>query len=144
MPDYKAPLRDISFVMNELLESEKLYQSLPGYEEATEDLMNAIVEEGAKFSENVLSPLYQSGDEEGCHWSEEGVTTPEGFAEAYQQYVANGWPALSASVESGGQGMPNTLSIVINELAGTANWSWLMYPGLSLGAVKTVDAHGDP
>jgi hypothetical protein len=143
MPDYKAPLRDISFVMNELLESEKLYQTLPGYEEATEDLMNAIVEEGAKFSENVLSPLNQSGDEEGCHWSEEGVTTPKGFAEAYQQFVDNGWPALSASVESGGQGMPNLLGIVINELAGTANWSWLMYPGLSLGAVKTVDAHGD-
>lgn len=72
MPAYKAPLRDISFVMNELLESEKLYQSLPGYEEATADLMNAIVEEGAKFAENVLSPLNQSGDEEGCHWSEEG------------------------------------------------------------------------
>ncbi len=144
MPDYKAPLRDISFVMNELLESEKLYQTLPGYEEATEDLMNAIVEEGAKFSENVLSPLYQSGDDEGCHWSAEGVTTPKGFAEAYHQYVENGWPALSASVESGGQGMPNLMSIVINELAGTANWSWLMYPGLSLGALKTVDAHGDP
>ncbi|MEZ5501737.1 MAG: acyl-CoA dehydrogenase N-terminal domain-containing protein, partial [Halioglobus sp.] len=134
MPAYKAPLRDISFVMNELLESEKLYQTLPGYEEATEDLMNAIVEEGAKFAENVLSPLYQSGDEEGCHWSENGVTTPAGFADAYHQYVENGWPALSADVEAGGQGMPNLLSIVINELAGTANWSWLMYPGLSLGA----------
>ena len=144
MPAYKAPLRDISFVMNELLESEKLYQSLPGYEEATADLMNAIVEEGAKFAENVLSPLNQSGDEEGCHWSEEGVTTPQGFAEAYKQYVENGWPALSASVEDGGQGMPNLLGIVINEMAGTANWSWLMYPGLSHGAVKTIEEHGDP
>ena len=66
MPDYKAPVRDIQFVINELLESEKLYQTLPGNEEATEDLMNAIVEEGAKFCENVLSPLNQSGDEEGC------------------------------------------------------------------------------
>lgn len=144
MPDYKAPLRDISFVMNELLESEKLYQSLPGYEEATADLMNAIVEEGAKFSENVLSPLNQSGDEEGCLWSEDGVTTPKGFADAYQQYVANGWPALSAPVEVGGQGMPNLMGIVINEMAGTANWSWLMYPGLSHGAVKTIEEHGDP
>ena len=79
MPDYKAPLRDISFVMNEVLESEKLYQTLPGYEEATDDLMNAIVEEGAKFAENVLSPLNQSGDEEGCPWSEEGVKTPRAF-----------------------------------------------------------------
>jgi len=143
MPAYKAPLRDISFVMNELLESEKLYQTLPGYEEATADLMNAIVEEGAKFAENVLSPLNQSGDEEGCHWSEEGVKTPKGFADAYRQYVDNGWPALSASVEDGGQGMPNLLGIVINEMAGTANWSWLMYPGLSHGAVKTIEEHGD-
>ena len=144
MPAYKAPLRDISFVMNELLESEKLYQTLPGYEEATADLMNAIVEEGAKFSENVLSPLNQSGDEEGCHWTPEGVTTPKGFADAYHQYVANGWPALSAPAEVGGQGMPNLLGIVINEMAGTANWSWLMYPGLSHGAVKTIEEHGDP
>ena len=144
MPAYKAPLRDISFVMNELLESEKLYQTLPGYEEATEDLMNAIVEEGAKFSENVLSPLNQSGDEEGCHWTPEGVTTPKGFADAYQQYVANGWPALSAGTDVGGQGMPNLMGIIINEMAGTANWSWLMYPGLSHGAVKTIEEHGDP
>jgi alkylation response protein AidB-like acyl-CoA dehydrogenase len=143
MPEYKAPVRDISFVMNELLEAEKLYQTLPGYEEATEDLMNAIVEEGAKFSEEVLAPLNQSGDEEGCHWSEEGVKTPEGFAAAYRQYVENGWPALSAPVEHGGQGMPNLLGIIINELAGTANWSWLMYPGLSHGAVKTIEEHGD-
>lgn len=143
MPAYKAPLRDIRFVMNELLESEALYQNLPGYEEATADLMDAIIEEGAKFAENVLSPLNDSGDDEGCTWSEQGVTTPAGFPEAYQQYVENGWPALSAGTEFGGQGMPNLLGIVVNELAGTANWSWLMYPGLSLGAVKTIDAHGD-
>jgi len=143
MPAYKAPLRDISFVMNEVLQSESLYQTLPGYEEATADLMNAIVEEGAKFAENVLAPLNQSGDEEGCQWSEDGVKTPAGFADAYQQYVANGWPALSAETETGGQGMPNLLGIIINELAGTANWSWLMYPGLSHGAVKTIEEHGD-
>jgi alkylation response protein AidB-like acyl-CoA dehydrogenase len=143
MPEFKAPLRDIQFVMNELLEAEKLYQTLPGCEEATTDLMNAIVEEGAKFAENVLAPLNQSGDEEGCHWSEDGVTTPKGFPAAYQQYVENGWPALSAPVEAGGQGMPNLLGSIMNELAGTANWSWLMYPGLSHGAVKTIEEHGD-
>ena len=143
MPQYRAPLRDIRFVMHELLESEQLYQTLPGYEESTRDLMNAIIEEGAKFAENVLSPLNQTGDEEGCHWSEEGVRTPAGFAEAYQQYVANGWPSLSAAVEAGGQGMPNLLGTVVNEMAGTANWSWLMYPGLSHGAVKTIEKHGD-
>ncbi len=144
MPEYKAPLRDISFVMNEVLEAEKLFQTLPGYEEATTDLMDAIVEEGAKFSEGVLSPINQSGDEEGCTWSEDGVTTPTGFKEAYQQYVDNGWPALSADVEYGGQGMPSALGIIINEMAGSANWAWLMYPGLSHGAVKTIEEHGTP
>lgn len=144
MPTYKAPLRDIQFVINEVLDTEALYQSLPGYEEATPDLMNAIIEEGAKFAENVLAPLNQSGDEEGCVWSEDGVKTPEGFAEAYKQYVENGWPALSAEPEFGGQDMPNMLGIVINELAGTANWSWLMYPGLSHGCIKTLEEHGSP
>jgi alkylation response protein AidB-like acyl-CoA dehydrogenase len=142
MPDYKAPVRDMRFVINEVLESEKLYQTLPGYEEATEDLMNAIVDEGAKFAEEVVSPLNHSGDEEGCEWSEEGVKTPAGFKEAYKQYVANGWPALSADPEYGGQGMPNMLGIIASELAGTANWAWVMYPGLSHGAVNTVETHG--
>jgi alkylation response protein AidB-like acyl-CoA dehydrogenase len=142
MPEYKAPQRDMRFVMNELLDSEGLYQTLPGCEEATTDLLDAIVAEGAKFSEEVLAPLNQSGDEEGCHWSEEGVTTPAGFKEAYRQYVENGWPALSAPTEYGGQGMPGMMGIIINELAGSANWSWSMYPGLSLGAVRTVLEHG--
>jgi len=142
MPTYKAPLRDIDFVLNEVLEAEKVLQALPGYEEATPDLMAAIIEEGAKFAENVLAPLNQSGDAEGCTWSEEGVRTPAGFKQAYQQYVANGWPALSADVEAGGQGLPNVLGIVVNEMAGSANWSWLMYPGLSHGAVKTIEQHG--
>ncbi|TDG15887.1 acyl-CoA dehydrogenase [Seongchinamella unica] len=144
MPEYKAPLRDISFVMNEVLEAEKLYQTLPGYEEATTDLMNAITEEGAKFCEGVLAPLYQSGDQEGCTWSEEGVKTPTGFKEAYQQFVENGWPSLSADVEYGGQGMPNLVGIVNTEMVGTANWAWGMYPGLSHGAIKTIEEHGSP
>ena len=144
MTEYKAPLRDISFVTNEVLEAEKVFQTLPGYEEATTDLMNAIAEEGAKFAEGVLAPLYQSGDQEGCTWSEEGVTTPTGFKEAYQQYVDNGWPSLSADVEAGGQGMPNLLGIINTEMVGTANWAWAMYPGLSHGAIKTIEEHGSP
>ena len=143
MPEYKAPVRDMKFVINELLESEKIHQSLPGYEEATEDLINAIVDEGAKFAEEVLAPLNQSGDEQGCQWNDGNVTTPAGFKEAYHHYVENGWPALSADVEHGGQGMPNLLGIVMNELCGSANWSWLMYPGLSHGAIKTIEEHGD-
>ena len=142
MPTYQAPLRDIRFVIDEVLDTGALYRSLPGYEHATPDLMHAIIEQGAKFAENVLAPLNQSGDEEGCTWSEDGVQTPAGFADAYKQYVDNGWPALAAEAEFGGQNMPNMLGIVINELAGTANWSWLMYPGLSHGCIKTLEAHG--
>lgn len=143
MPEYKAPVRDMQFVIHEVLESEKLYQTLPGCEEATEDLINAVVEEGARFAEEVVAPTYRNGDEEGCTWSEDGVTTPTGYKEAYAKYVENGWPSLPAEKEYGGQGLPNLLGIVINELNGTANWSWLMYPGLSHGAVATLEEHGD-
>ena len=144
MPQYNAPLRDMRFVMHELLEAEQQFQSLPGYEEATADLMDAILDEGAKFCREVLSPLNRVGDEEGCTWSEEGVKTPTGFKEAYRQFVDNGWPALAAATEAGGQGMPHMLGTVVNEMAGAANWSWTMYPGLSHGAVKTIEAHGTP
>jgi alkylation response protein AidB-like acyl-CoA dehydrogenase len=143
MPDYKAPVSDIRFVVNEVLQSEKVYQKLPGYEEATRDLTNAIIDEGARFAENVLAPLNRVGDEEGCQWNPECVTTPAGYKEAYRQYVDNGWPALSADPEYGGQGMPTLLGIVVSELAGTADWAWVMYPGLSHGAVDTVAEHGD-
>ena len=137
MLEYKAPVRDISFVMNEVLEAEKLFQTLPGYEEATTDLMNAITEEGAKFCEGVLAPLYQSGDKEGCTWSEDGVKTPAGFKEAYQQFVENGWPSLAADVEHGGQGMPNLVSIVNTEM-----WTGTMcltesHCGSDLGLLRT-------
>lgn len=142
MPDYRAPIRDIQFVMNELLDSETFYQALPKYSEVDEELLNAIVDEGAKFSETVLSPLNRTGDEEGCKWEDGVVTTPKGFTDAYQQYVENGWPALTAPEETGGQDMPNLLDVVMNELIGTANWSWSMYPGLSQGAVRTLEQHG--
>jgi alkylation response protein AidB-like acyl-CoA dehydrogenase len=142
MPEYRAPLRDMRFVMNELLESEALYQTLPGCEDATEDMLDTIVAEAAKFCEEVLAPLNQTGDEEGCTWSEDGVKTPSGFRDAYQQYVENGWPALSAPAEYGGQGMPSLLGVIMNELTGTANWSWGMYPGLSQGAIRTLEFHG--
>ncbi|GAB2190595.1 phenylacyl-CoA dehydrogenase [Sessilibacter sp. MAH1] len=142
MPEYKAPLRDMDFVLNEVLKAEQHYQSLPGYEDATPDMVSAIMEEGAKFAEKVLSPLNQIGDQQGCTWADGKVTTPAGFKEAYQQFVEGGWPSLAHEVEYGGQGLPESLGLVINEMVGTANWSWSMYPGLSHGAMNTLDAHG--
>ncbi|NRP58582.1 acyl-CoA dehydrogenase C-terminal domain-containing protein [Marinobacterium sp. xm-d-564] len=142
MPEYKAPLRDMDFVLNEVLNAEQHYQSLPGCEDATPDMVSAIMEEGAKFAERVLSPLNQIGDQQGCQWSDGAVTTPEGFKDAYQQFVEAGWPSLAHEEEWGGQGLPESIGIIINEMVGTANWSWSMYPGLSHGAMNTLDAHG--
>ena len=143
MPDYKAPLRDIKFLMDEVLDSETHYQNI-GAEDASPDMVEAIVAEGAKFCEEVLAPINQVGDQEGCTWSEDGVKTPAGFKEAYQQFVEGGWPAMNAPVEHGGQGLPESLNIILSELVGTANWSWGMYPGLSHGARATIEEHGTP
>lgn len=142
MSNYKAPLRDIRFVRDELLDFPAHYQALPGCEEATPDMERAILEEGARFCEDVLSPLNRVGDIEGCQWSEHGVTTPTGFKEAYQQFVEGGWPSLAHDVEHGGQGLPESLGMAISELIGSANWAWSMYPGLSHGAMNTLHAHG--
>jgi alkylation response protein AidB-like acyl-CoA dehydrogenase len=142
MPEYKAPLRDIRFVMNELLDFEEHYASLPGAEEATPDLVDAILEEGSKFSEEILSPLNQIGDQQGCTLENGQVTTATGFREAYQQYISGGWPSLAQNPDFGGQGLPESLATVISELNGSANWSWGMYPGLSHGAMATLEAHG--
>jgi len=142
MPEYRAPQRDMQFVLSEVLEIEQHYQSLPGCEEATPEMVKAIMEEGARFSERVLSPLNRVGDQQGCQFSDGEVTTPAGFREAYQQFVEGGWPSMTHAPEYGGQGLPESLGIMINEMVGTANWSWSMYPGLSHGAMNTLEAHG--
>lgn len=141
MPEYKAPLRDVKFVLQELLECESHYQRL-GYDEATPDMIDAILSEAGKFTEQVVAPLNQIGDQQGCTWTEGVVTTPDGFKEAYQQYVEGGWPTLSQPQQYGGQGLPDSLSVSIAELVLGANHSFAMYPGLSHGASATIAAHG--
>ena len=142
MLSYKAPLRDMRFVRNELLGFPELFASLPGCEEFTPDLVDAILGEAARFCEDVLAPLYRSGDEEGCTWTPEGVRTPAGFREAYAQYVEGGWAALSTPPEYGGQGLPPSMGLFVEDMMGTANWAWTMYPGLSHGATRTLKVHG--
>lgn len=144
MPDYKAPLRDIRFVRDEVLNYPDHYQGLPGCQDATPDMVDAILDEGAKFCEQVLAPLNRVGDQEGCTWSAQGVMTPKGFKEAYHQYVEGGWSSLSHDAEHGGQGLPESLGMAISELMGESNWAWGMYPGLSHGAMNTLHAHGTP
>lgn len=141
MLEYKAPLRDIKFVMQELLDCNKHYQQL-GYHDASADMVDAILAEAAKFTEQVIAPLNQIGDQQGCTWTDGVVTTPDGFKQAYQQYVEGGWPTLSQSEEFGGQGLPHSLNGAIGEMMSAANHSFAMYPGLSHGALATIEAHG--
>lgn len=143
MPQYKAPLRDMQFVLHELLNAEDHYSKLPAFQEnVSRELVDQYLEAAADFCENELSPLNQVGDREGCTWNDGVVTTPTGFKEAYQKYIELGFPSLSAEEQYGGQGLPVSLGNVISEMVGTANWAWGMYPGLSHGAVRTLEHHG--
>ncbi len=143
MTTYKAPLRDMRFVMQDLLNIEKHYRSLPACEEVNQDLIDAILEEAGKFSEEVVAPLNAVGDKEGCRMLDDGeIRTPPGFKEAYRQYVEGGWPALDQPARYGGQDLPMSVGTPVREMNGTANWSWAMYPGLSHGAMETIEEHG--
>ena len=141
MIQYKAPMRDIQFLINDVFDFQSHYKNIPGGEEASPEMVDAILGEAARFSEEVLSPLYQVGDE-GCTFDNGEVTTPKGFKEAYKQYVDGGWQGMSAPVAYGGQGLPLSLGVVKSEMMATANWVWNMYPGLSMGAMNTVYMHG--
>lgn len=141
MPEYISPVRDIKFVMQELLDCDTHYQKL-GYEDASLDMVDAIIGEAAKFTEQVIAPINQIGDEQGCTWNDGEVTTPDGFKEAYRQYVEGGWPTLAQNIDFGGQGLPHSLNTAISELFSGANHSFAMYPGLSHGALATIEEHG--
>lgn len=142
MADFKVPLRDIRFSLHEVLDYTTKSSSLGGYEEVGTDLLDAVLDEAAKFVEQELAPLNAIGDQQGCSWNDGVVTTPEGFKEAYAKYVDGGWAGLSADPEFGGQGLPPSMATLVSEMAGTANWAWAMYPGLSHGAHNTITAHG--
>ncbi|MFC3903764.1 hypothetical protein SAMN05421749_10758 [Acinetobacter marinus] len=143
MPQYTAPLRDMQFVLHELLNANDHYAKLPAYAETvSRELVDQYLETAADFCVNELAPLNQVGDREGCTWNDGVVTTPTGFKEAYQKYIELGFPSLAAEEQYGGQALPVSLSNVISEMVGTSNWAWGMYPGLSHGAVRTVEHHG--
>lgn len=141
MPNFKVPISDYLFLFNDVFDFQNSYQRIEGGDQATPDMLEAIFTEAAKFCENELAPLYQSGDS-GCQWNDGVVTTPKGFKEAYQTFIESGWTSLSGSVDMGGQGLPSSISSALNEMLTTANWAWAMYPGLSEGAVATLEHHG--
>ena len=142
MLHYKAPLRDMRFLMNEVLDYPAHYASLPNGKDADPEMVDAILDGAAQLCEDVLAPLNHSGDIEGCHFENGAVTTPKGFKEAYQQFVEGGWQGLSFPTEFGGQGLPMSLNLFKSEMMGTANWSFAMYPGLSVGCINTLMQYG--
>jgi alkylation response protein AidB-like acyl-CoA dehydrogenase len=139
---YKAPLRDMRFLMNEVLDYPAHYAKLSNGADATPDMVDAILEGAATLCEEVLAPLNLSGDQEGCSLKDGVVTTPTGFKDAYKQYVEGGWQGLAFPTEYGGQGLPMSINIFKTEMMGTANWSFTMYPGLSVGCINTLLQYG--
>lgn len=138
---YSAPVKDLMFLFDDVMAMQENFEHLNDGELATPDVVSAILSEAGKFCENELAPLYQSGDE-GCIWDAGVVTTPTGFKEAYRKFVDAGWTSLSGDPAYGGQGLPSSIMIAVNEMLATSNWAWSMYPGLSEGAVATLEAHG--
>lgn len=142
MAAYKAPLKDIHFLLKNVFDAEGLFAAMPGTAEVSEDLMVAIVEEAGKIAEGLLHPVNRSGDEEGCLFEDGKVTTPKGFKEAYAAYAEGGWSSLTGDVNYGGQGMPKMLSAVIEEMCFAANSSFALYTILNTGATLTLSEHG--
>jgi alkylation response protein AidB-like acyl-CoA dehydrogenase len=140
---YQAPLSDIKFVLFDVLGGNRLHE-LEKYSEATPDLISAVLEEAGKLAAEVLQPCNKAGDQEGCQYDPEthSVTTPDGFKEAYRQFTEAGWASLDAPLDFGGQGLPHTLKLIVDEMVCSANLSLGMYPGLTHGAISALYAHG--
>jgi alkylation response protein AidB-like acyl-CoA dehydrogenase len=144
MPTYQAPTRDVRFVINQVLGLEN-YGNLPGFENATPDIVDAVIEEAGKFAAEVLAPLNASGDAEGCTRHDDGsVTTPTGFKEAFAAFRESGWGTLTAPEQFGGQGMPHILGFAVEEFMSAANQAFAMYPGLTNGAISALLARASP
>ncbi|WP_101675385.1 acyl-CoA dehydrogenase C-terminal domain-containing protein [Alloalcanivorax mobilis] len=141
MATFKAPLEDMRFVLNEVFEADTLWASMSATAEITRDLSDAILDEAGKMVENLLFPLNREGDEQGCHFDNGEVTTPDGFKEAFKTYAGNGWSAFSGNPEFGGQGMPKSLAVLFEEMMHSANSSFALYPALTNGATLCLDAH---
>ncbi|MBG7614379.1 acyl-CoA dehydrogenase C-terminal domain-containing protein [Brevundimonas sp. BAL450] len=138
---YKAPVRDFQFILNEVLEIDR-YENKPGFEDVSSDLVGQILEEGAKFAEEVIAPINRAGDQHGCEWKDGVVTGPPGWKEAYKQMVEAGWPALHAHTEYGGQGMPAVVAMAVGQMTAAASPAFSMYPGLTAGAYAGLHANG--
>jgi alkylation response protein AidB-like acyl-CoA dehydrogenase len=143
MPVYRAPLQDYRFLMNELFEVDK-QTDLPQFGDITSDLVEDVLSNAAKLCEEVLHPINQSGDEEGCHYENGVVRTPAGFKEAYKAYAEGGWSGLSAPTAFGGSGLPSFLTMTVAEMAQSANQAFAMYPGLSMAAYSALIGTGEP
>jgi acyl-CoA dehydrogenase len=142
MPVYKAPVEDTLFLLNDVFAIER-YNNLPGFADATPDVIEAVLGEGAKLCEEVLQPLNLSGDKEGCTRHADGrVSTPKGFKAAHEAYAQGGWIGLAMDPDYGGQGLPYTLGAVMNEFSSSANMAFAMYPGLTMGAIAALNVHG--
>jgi alkylation response protein AidB-like acyl-CoA dehydrogenase len=141
MPNYRAPVQDMQFVITELAGLERL-AALPGYEEVTPDLVEAVLEEAAKLAGDVLAPLNQPGDEQGAALTKDGVVAADGFAAAYRRFVENGWNGLGGDPEYGGQGLPGLTAAAAVEMWNSANMSFALCPLLTAGAMEAIKAHG--
>lgn len=142
MADYKAPLRDMRFVLNEVFEVSKRWAQLPALAETVDaETVDAILEEAGKVTSKTIAPLSRNGDEEGCHWKDTVVTTPAGFPEAYRTYAEGGWVGVGGNPDFGGMGMPKVVSAQVEEMLNSASLAFGLYPMLTSGACVSINTH---